>query len=101
MFFKSNVAEGICDSCKEGHFNLQETNPDGCMECFCFGKTTFCSSNTHLQRSEIVNMSGWESVTFNFDNKAATVSSLEIDPLPIYSGILSLSKEYKGKQLVN
>ena len=36
-------------------------------------------------------MSGWESVTFNFDNKAATVSSLEMDPLPNYSGILSLT----------
>ena len=30
--------------------------------------------------SEIVNMSGWEVVTFNFDNKAATVSSLDGPP---------------------
>ena len=53
-FCKNNVEAGACDTCKEGHFNLQESNPDGCMECFCFGKTTFCSTNLNLEKSKVI-----------------------------------------------
>ena len=28
----------------EGSFNLQESNPEGCTKCFCFGHTTRCES---------------------------------------------------------
>jgi len=33
-----------CDQCEEGSFNLQQENPDGCTDCFCFGKTARCIS---------------------------------------------------------
>ena len=59
-FCKENVIQGDgsrCDTCKDGHFNLQESNPDGCMECFCFGKTQFCSSNTKLQKTKVSKIS--------------------------------------------
>ena len=53
-FCKNNVEAGACDTCKEGHFNLQESNPDGCMECFCFGKTSICSTNLNLEKSKVI-----------------------------------------------
>lgn len=53
-FCKQNVLQGSrCDLCKDGHFNLQETNPDGCMECFCFEKSQMCSSNLKMQKSKV------------------------------------------------
>ncbi|CAG0878724.1 unnamed protein product [Darwinula stevensoni] len=44
-FCKENVYGRSCASCKPGTFNLEETNPDGCSKCFCFGKTSQCSSS--------------------------------------------------------
>jgi hypothetical protein len=32
---------------------FQDNNPDGCTECFCFGKTTFCSSQGNLAKSMV------------------------------------------------
>jgi len=91
-FCKSNVQEGSrCDTCEEGHFNLQESNPDGCMECFCFGKTSFCSSNFNLQKTKISNMDNWSGVTFNFDNRMATKTDLQMQSLPNYDGSLDMS----------
>ncbi|XP_037870167.2 laminin subunit alpha [Bombyx mori] len=44
-YCKTNVRGQACDTCKEEYFNLQDDNPDGCTKCFCFGKTTRCSSS--------------------------------------------------------
>lgn len=41
-FCKKNVVGRDCDQCVEGTYNLQESNPDGCTTCFCFGKTSRC-----------------------------------------------------------
>lgn len=49
---KPNVEGAACDTCQPGKFNLQETNPDGCTDCFCFGKTTFCQSHDGLRTRE-------------------------------------------------
>ena len=50
---KPNVEGSECDQCKEGTFDLEETNPDGCKDCFCFGKTSFCSSHERLVRDKV------------------------------------------------
>lgn len=42
---KANVIGYRCDQCREGTFNLKETNPGGCSECFCSGTTRTCSSS--------------------------------------------------------
>ena len=33
---KANVQSTKCDTCSEGHFNLQESNPDGCEGNFVY-----------------------------------------------------------------
>nr|AAA28662.1 laminin A chain [Drosophila melanogaster] len=43
-FCKKNVVGRDCDQCVDGTYNLQESNPDGCTTCFCFGKTSRCDS---------------------------------------------------------
>lgn len=39
---KSNVDGLKCDQCKANSFSLDRSNPFGCTECFCFGRTDFC-----------------------------------------------------------
>ncbi|KAM7310170.1 basement membrane-specific heparan sulfate proteoglycan core protein isoform X4 [Ixodes scapularis] len=49
---KTNVQGKNCNRCKDGHFNLEASNPDGCSRCFCFGVTEQCSSSSYY-RNEI------------------------------------------------
>ncbi|XP_046676227.1 laminin subunit alpha-1 isoform X3 [Homalodisca vitripennis] len=39
---KSNAAGRKCGECKAGTFGLMEEQPDGCVQCFCFNRTTQC-----------------------------------------------------------
>lgn len=73
-FCKKNVVGPTCEICREGTFNLQEANQDGCTECFCFGKTTRCSSSK-LVKVSLMKMSDWALVGLNASTK------LEIYPL--------------------
>ena len=50
---KGNVEPGRCDSCKEGFYNLQDWDPLGCMECFCFGRTSECSAHQSLIQTQV------------------------------------------------
>ncbi|CAN9515659.1 unnamed protein product [Ophioblennius macclurei] len=43
---KNNVAGALCDECKAGFFHLSETNPEGCLRCFCMGVTKQCASSS-------------------------------------------------------
>lgn len=43
IFLQVNVSGKKCAKCKEGTFGLQSDNPDGCIQCFCFGRTTACT----------------------------------------------------------
>uniref|UniRef100_A0A3B4WWD7 Laminin subunit alpha-1 n=1 Tax=Seriola lalandi dorsalis TaxID=1841481 RepID=A0A3B4WWD7_SERLL len=43
---KMNVMGAHCDLCKPGFYNLQEKNPLGCTDCFCFGVSDVCESST-------------------------------------------------------
>ncbi|XP_040922183.1 laminin subunit alpha-1 [Toxotes jaculatrix] len=43
---KVNVMGAHCDLCKPGFYNLQEKNPGGCTDCFCFGVSDVCESST-------------------------------------------------------
>ncbi|CAL1298850.1 unnamed protein product [Larinioides sclopetarius] len=49
---KPNVQGRNCNQCKEGFFNLESRNPEGCAPCFCFGVTQQCSSSSYY-RSQI------------------------------------------------
>lgn len=63
-FCKKNVRGPACNFCVEGTYNLQSENPDGCTECFCFGKTTRCISSS-LVRTVINELEGWSVVALN------------------------------------
>ncbi|XP_023215489.1 laminin subunit alpha-1-like [Centruroides sculpturatus] len=39
---KKNVIGFKCDECKAGTFSLTFNNKEGCLECFCFGRSTEC-----------------------------------------------------------
>ncbi|KAM4718072.1 laminin subunit alpha-1 isoform 2-T2 [Anableps anableps] len=42
---KVNVMGVHCDECKPGFYNLQQQNPLGCTDCFCFGVSDVCESS--------------------------------------------------------
>ncbi|KAG8188529.1 hypothetical protein JTE90_004764 [Oedothorax gibbosus] len=46
---KPNVQGRNCNRCKEGFFNLESRNPEGCAPCFCFSVTQQCSSSSYYR----------------------------------------------------
>ncbi|XP_013373113.1 PREDICTED: laminin subunit alpha-1 [Chinchilla lanigera] len=55
---KDNVEGEACNHCKPGFYNLQEKNPQGCSECFCFGVSGVCDSLS-WPLGQVNDMSGW------------------------------------------
>ncbi|XP_006164208.1 laminin subunit alpha-1 [Tupaia chinensis] len=55
---KKNVEGKNCDRCKPGSYNLKESNPQGCSECFCFGVSDVCDSLS-WPVGQVNDMSGW------------------------------------------
>nr|XP_006640850.2 PREDICTED: laminin subunit gamma-3 [Lepisosteus oculatus] len=50
---KAHVEGYSCDRCKPGSFNLDSQNPDGCLNCFCFGHSAVCTSASHYSAINI------------------------------------------------
>ena len=46
-FCKENVRGESCEVCTPDSFNIEESNPDGCTKCFCFGTTDRCKPSQH------------------------------------------------------
>ncbi|OCT85097.1 laminin subunit gamma-2 [Xenopus laevis] len=64
---KPNVIGERCDRCKAGYFHLDASRPEGCLQCFCHGHSTTCSSSTHHSVHKIISSfqkdtEGWSSV---------------------------------------
>lgn len=74
-FCKNNVIGPACDTCREGTFNLQSNNDNGCSECFCFGKTSRCRSAA-LFKVSLIQMTNWTIVNVN-------TSFLNLEVLPL------------------
>ncbi|KAM6928874.1 basement membrane-specific heparan sulfate proteoglycan core protein isoform 4-T4 [Lycodopsis pacificus] len=66
---KNNVAGAVCDECKAGFFHLTETNPEGCLRCFCMGVTKQCASST-WNRDQV--RGGVNGQLFSLSNSANT-----------------------------
>ncbi|XP_067834515.1 laminin subunit alpha-1 isoform X2 [Heptranchias perlo] len=56
---KRNVEGENCDQCKPGFYNLQERNPEGCTECFCFGLSGVCES-TSWPITQVMDVNSWQ-----------------------------------------
>ena len=39
---KARVEGKKCASCRPGNFGLTKDNPEGCISCFCFGRSRSC-----------------------------------------------------------
>ena len=40
---KNNTISLLCDQCKAGTFHLENTNQNGCLNCYCMGITNNCT----------------------------------------------------------
>ncbi|XP_051895600.1 basement membrane-specific heparan sulfate proteoglycan core protein isoform X2 [Pristis pectinata] len=43
---KTNVVGRFCNECSKGSFNLDDSNVDGCLKCFCMGNSKDCASSS-------------------------------------------------------
>ncbi|XP_076577630.1 laminin subunit alpha-1 [Chaetodon auriga] len=55
---KVNVMGAHCDLCKPGFYNLQENDPLGCTDCFCFGVSDVCE-NSAWSMSQLLHTDAW------------------------------------------
>ncbi|XP_029698573.1 laminin subunit alpha-1 isoform X2 [Takifugu rubripes] len=55
---KVNVMGAHCDLCKPGFYNLQEKNPLGCTDCFCFGVSDVCESSA-WSTTQVLHRDAW------------------------------------------
>ena len=80
-----------CDECQPGYFDLQQMNPDGCSQCFCSGKTQYCSSHDRLNRTQIESMENWGLTSFKIAKTIVEKKpSGQEQSLPNYSGELAV-----------
>ncbi|XP_042299087.1 laminin subunit alpha-1-like isoform X2 [Sceloporus undulatus] len=77
---KENVEGENCDRCKPGFYNLQERNPQGCTECFCFGVSDVCES-LPWPISQVSSMAGWL-VTAPYTLKTVDPEESQLDGPP-------------------
>ena len=45
---KSNVEGKKCSACRIGTFGLAASDPDGCTDCFCFGRSSTCTQANYV-----------------------------------------------------
>ncbi len=53
---KDNVEGHNCDSCKDGTFNLDTANQQGCLHCFGYGRALSCKSANGFVASAITSL---------------------------------------------
>ncbi|XP_069690531.1 laminin subunit alpha-2 isoform X2 [Periplaneta americana] len=92
---KTNVSGKKCNLCKPGTFGLQSDNPDGCTQCFCFGRTTACTQ-AGLTVSQIMMAPAMRTLVVEYDSNTpqfrigANIYSIDVQQ-PAISGINEVS----------
>ncbi|XP_014250027.1 laminin subunit alpha-1 isoform X2 [Cimex lectularius] len=66
---KDNVFGLQCNQCKDGTFGLREDNPEGCTECFCFGRSAKCRDAGLIWGS--IRMNRPRILMVNYDNQTS------------------------------
>lgn len=77
MIPQVNAAGLRCDECKVGTFGLQEEQPDGCVQCFCFNRTTSCKEA--LTAWTQVRTARPRSLIVNYDNITGTDNAFPVN----------------------
>lgn len=67
---KANASGKQCNRCTPGTFGLQPENPDGCTQCFCFGRTTSCTQ-AGLTVSQIMMAPAVRTLTVEYDSNTS------------------------------
>jgi hypothetical protein len=67
FLLQANASGKQCNRCKPGTFGLQPDNPDGCTQCFCFGRTTSCTQ-AGLTVSQIMMAPAVRTLTVEYDS---------------------------------
>ncbi|CAG9860176.1 unnamed protein product [Phyllotreta striolata] len=114
-FCKANVVGPHCEFCREGSFHLEASNPAGCTECFCFGKTSRCSGSG-LAKVALHEMADWELVAVepaeelnvtslhvelqDFDDGNGVVG-VDFDYLNVSTAYFAAPSDYLGKKLTS
>lgn len=83
LLLQANVSGKKCNHCKPGTFGLQADNPDGCTQCFCFGRTTACTQ-AGLTVSQIMMAPAVRTLAVEYDsNTPQFQSSASVYPVNI------------------
>lgn len=102
---KANAEGNKCEMCKNGTYNSDPNNPDGCSPCFCFGRSDVCSSAQGFFKSYITaNFSENNNHTIDPSGITSLTSlnygdSFEIKFTPSSFIKLTLEENFKGNQL--
>lgn len=75
--FQANVVGKRCNECRNGTFGLNADQPDGCLHCFCFGRTTHCTE-AGLTWSQI-RMPRPRTLTINYDNDTDVADAFPVN----------------------
>jgi hypothetical protein len=70
LLLQANALGKQCNRCKPGTFGLQPENPDGCTQCFCFGRTTSCTQ-AGLTVSQIMMAPAVRTLTVEYDSNTS------------------------------
>ena len=100
---KTNAEGNKCEKCKNGTYDSDPNNPDGCSPCFCYGRSSSCSSaqgfiRSHLTAnfSAIGNIDGTRNGTFF---QMLDDTSLRVNFIADTFVKLTLRSSFEGNQL--
>lgn len=100
---KANAEGDKCERCKNGTYNSDPDNPDGCSPCFCFNRANECSSargfvksyiRTNFTDNQHVNINKSPELTFSHEDQRLTINFLSGT-----SVTLVFNKAFSGFQL--
>ncbi|XP_032903835.1 basement membrane-specific heparan sulfate proteoglycan core protein isoform X4 [Amblyraja radiata] len=69
---KPNVVGRFCAECSAGSFNLDDSNVDGCLKCFCMGNSKECASSSWHRDQVQAALDEQERGLYKFTNMADT-----------------------------
>ncbi|CAE1285996.1 LAMC1 [Acanthosepion pharaonis] len=91
---KANVEGQKCDRCKIGFFGMEESNPFGCIACFCYGHSSSCqSANGYYGRSTVslfdTGRQRWKAV-----DRANVVVNTQFNAITRQLGVAAQGREF-------